>query len=77
MLRGPRSPVGCDGADGSYGTTAYLSRPGRRLFELWEKSTRRPTVAPLRSKPTRDGCARRIGDTGVIVRGPGARRIQG
>ena len=35
MLRGPRSPVGCDGADGSYGTTAYLSRPGRRLFEIF------------------------------------------
>ena len=43
-----------------------------------EKSTQRPiTVARLRSKPTRDGRARRIGGTGVIVRGPGVRRTQG
>ena len=39
MLRGPRSPVGCDGADGSYGTTAYLSRPGRRLLEILDGHT--------------------------------------
>ena len=43
-----------------------------------EKSTQRPiTVARLRSKPTRDGRARRIGGTGAIVRGPGVRRTQG
>ena len=36
-----------------------------------EKSTQRPiTVARLRSKPTRDGRARRIGGTGVITGSP-------
>ena len=43
-----------------------------------EKSTQRPiTVARLRSKPTRDGRARRVRGISVIVRGPGARPIQG
>ena len=35
MRRATRFPVGCDGADGPYGITAYLSRPGPRLFMYW------------------------------------------
>lgn len=41
---------------------------------MWDLAAYR---RPLRSKPTRDGRARRVRGISVIVRGPGARPIQG
>ena len=52
MRRGPHFPVDCDGADGSRHHRLPVPSRAPTLYVL-EVGTRRPTVAPSRSKPTR------------------------
>ena len=60
-----------------HGTTAYLSRPGRRLFMYWRWAHGGLPSHLQDQSPPEGGRARRFGGINVIVRGPGARQIQG